>query len=233
MHIKEFKMKIHLSDTNEKLQQLHLLLQNEENLSRDIDFSLDFIPPYSNAQNTKDIKLIILGQDPTVRNVDSRKRIKRTLNLDKPGSLRNYIKLICNQLDINLESQVYATNLYKCFFHQPPADHPQILINHREQWLNFLKEELSVFNDTIAIITLGEPLVKQLVTSKHKKVSYYWDYIGNSISNKEFKKVEKSDNLLNRIIFPLAHQPSWSRKIFYKNYLADYLSFLNSNYKIH
>jgi len=226
-------MKTHINKISNKLQQLHSKLEQDPNQKKDIDFSLDFIPPYSKATNIKDIKLIILGQDPTVRREASRKEIKKTLNLDKSGSLRTYIQLICNRLNIDLDKEVYATNLYKCFFHLPPADHPQILINHREQWLSFLKEELTVFDDTIPIITLGEPLLKQLVTSKHKKVSYYWDYIGYSTSNKDFKKVDSPDNLLNRTIFPLAHQPSWSRKKFYKNYLVDYLSFLNSNYKIY
>lgn len=218
-------MKTHLNLQKELLKSLKSDLKDNTVLNNDIDFNYDFIPPFCGAKNPKDVKLIILGQDPTIRNKETRKNINVTLNLDKPkGALRRYLEFVCSELNIDLDSQVYATNLYKCFFHQPPADNPQILFNHREQWLTFLREELSVFKKEIPIITLGEPLIKQLITAKNKKVSYYWDYIGNTSSELKFKHVIKSDNLLNRSIYPFPHQPSFSRNKFYKKYIQYYIN---------
>jgi hypothetical protein len=57
-----------------------------------IDLVLKVIPPFKGAS---EIKLIVIGQDPTIRNVSSRKNITCTLNLDKNNSLKTYIGSIC------------------------------------------------------------------------------------------------------------------------------------------
>lgn len=220
-------MKTHLNNQDDRLNLLSQTLKNDTELSKDIDFTYNFIPPYCKADSISNIKLIIIGQDPTIRNTKTRKNINYTLNLDKPkGAIRRYLEFICKELEIDLDSQVYATNLYKCFFHIPPADNPEILSKHLQPWLEFIDNELSVFDTNIPIITLGEPIIKQLITSKHKKVRYYWNYIGNTTSGSDFKFVSKENNLLNRRIFPLAHQPSYSRGRYYKKYLTDYLKII-------
>jgi len=59
-------------------------LDSKENV---IDLEFDQVEPFKVYD---DIRLIIIGQDPTFKNQLSRKYIKKTLNLDKPGgSLRN------------------------------------------------------------------------------------------------------------------------------------------------
>ena len=78
---------------------------------------LDPVLPFKESDN---MKLIIIGQDPTIKNENQRIRIKTTLNLDKNGSLKTYITGICNKLGIRLEN-VYATNVFKYFYTCPPA----------------------------------------------------------------------------------------------------------------
>ncbi|MGE5437901.1 MAG: hypothetical protein ACM3O3_11780, partial [Syntrophothermus sp.] len=51
-------------------------------------------------KGNSEIKLIILGQDPTVKNEKSRSKISTVLNLDKQGALKSYLNNICNQLRI-------------------------------------------------------------------------------------------------------------------------------------
>lgn len=63
-----------------------------------------------------EIRLIVLGQDPTVKNEKSRAGIRTVLNLDKEGSLKRYLRRICQGLGIGLEENVYATNVVKNFF---------------------------------------------------------------------------------------------------------------------
>lgn len=72
-------------------------------------------------QGSGDIKLIILGQDPTVKDIASRDKIETVLNLDKSGNLRNYLSKICNHLGVSLDENVYATNYLKNFFIKPPT----------------------------------------------------------------------------------------------------------------
>lgn len=211
-----------------ELKKTEKVLKSDLCLSKDIDFTLDFIPPFSTAKNIENIKLVVIGQDPTVRNVNSRKDIKTTLNLDKSNSLKTYLEHVCQTLGVNLDEEVYATNLYKCFFHIPPADDETILTRHFKIWCDFLIREIEPFKNQI-FITLGEPVLNQLIHSGNKKVSYYWNYIGETKSNLDFKYSKLNENYLQRKLYPIAHQPTWSRNEFYKKYLTDYLRFIKIN----
>jgi hypothetical protein len=117
--------------------------------------------------------------------------------------------------------------LYKCFFKVPPADDERILYRHFKYWIDFLITEINIFDDPI-IISLGEPLIGQLLHCENRNVSYYWDYIGNTMSNKDFKFVEPKDNYLNKRLFPIAHQPTCVQNEFYRKYLNDYLDFIRT-----
>ena len=222
------KMEKHILRIKSEMQMMREELSEDLVLGNDIDFSYNFISPFSNSDQISDIKLVIIGQDPTVRRKDSRNKVNTTLNLDKDNSLRIYLKVICEILDLDLDKEVYATNLYKCFFKTPPAEDQRILTRHFKIWMDLLIYELSVFDNAI-FITLGEPIIKQLFHSKHKKVRYYWDYIGQSQSGMKFKFNDSSDNYLQKRIYPIAHQPSWSQKKFYKTYLENYLEFVKWN----
>ncbi len=223
-------MRDHILQIERKLRTTKKLLLRDSVLQNDIDFSHDFILPFSKAEKTSKIKLVFIGQDPTVRRKESRGDIKVTLNLDKENSLKTYLKKVCEILEIDLHKEVYATNLYKCFFKFPPADDQKILTRHFKIWMNLLISELSIFENAI-FITLGEPLINQLIHSKSGKVKYYWDYIGQTKSGLNFKCNEPSENYLQKRIYPIAHQPTWNRNEFYKTYLNDYLEYLKGNEK--
>lgn len=186
-----------------------------------ISKELGFVPPYNEAG--KDIKLIIIGQDPTIKNEKQRCKINATLNLDKSGAIRKYVEDICEGLKISL-TNVYATNVFKYFYTVPPAGTFEVLEKHLTPNLNLLKKELSAFQQC-PIITLGEPVLRLLANNK-TKVREYWDYNPKTgLTNGNFKFVSANDNKLNRIIFPFCHQPS-IRKDFYKNTLNQYVHFV-------
>jgi len=223
-------MNNHILQIGKKLKTTSKLLLQDSILQNDIDFSHDFILPFSKADTTSEIKLVFIGQDPTVRRKESRGEVNVTLNLDKENSLKTYLKKVCEILEVDLYKDVYATNLYKCFFNFPPADDQTILNRHFKIWIDLLISELSIFENVI-FITLGEPLINQLIHSNSKKVKYYWDYIGQTKSGLNFKCNEPSDNYLQKRIYPIAHQPTWNRNKFYKTYLNDYLGYLKRNEK--
>lgn len=190
-----------------------------------------YVPPYIGGG---EIRLVIIGQDPTVRNPESRSKITCTLNLDKRGALRSYVEKICECLCISMEN-VYATNLFKYFYSTPPSGTPEVLQFHLESNLKLLKEELSDLNlsNDCPIITLGEPVLKLLlnqdVSNKEKKVRFYWDYnSATKSSDKHFRFVDESKSALSHKFYPFCHQPSM-RKQFYKDCLIDYISFLKEN----
>ena len=190
-----------------------------------IDLSLPVIPPF---RGKKQIKLILLGQDPTVKVAASRQKISCTLNLDKNNSLRKYVDRICNILGITLEN-IYATNLYKYFYSIPPARTPEVLLNHLPENLDLLKKELLIYGK-IPVLTLGEPVL-QLLTHPNNKVKRYWDYdIRKKISNGNFLCLEAKDNLLNLDVFPLPHQPSLHYNLYNTN-LENYLQIVKKAIK--
>lgn len=182
---------------------------------------------------TVSIKLIILGQDPTVKNVSGRKDIKTVLNLDKSGALKKYLNYISSSLGLDLEKNVYATNLLKNFFIAPPASIKEVNIFQLfiPYWLPVLRKELELF-PTVPIISLGEPLLQNLVLNGiSKKVREYWGFADYDKTGDEsnFKISKLNENILNRVLIPFPHQPSINRK-FYKNTLDSYLRFIKSEY---
>ena len=180
------------------------------------------VPPFIGRD---EIKLIIIGQDPTIRNVKRRSNITVTLNLDKNGALRTYIEKICLSLGIQLDN-VYATNLFKYFYTAPPAQTLDVLKAHLNDNLTLLTKELSAF-PKCPIITLGEPVLNLLVNQgTPDAVKYYWDYDKKTkSSNGKFQFVSANDNKLARDFFPFCHQPS-IRKEFYNKTFDQYVHFM-------
>jgi len=132
----------------------------------------------SGRANPCTIKLIVLGQDPTVQDATARAKIRTVLNLDKNGSVRAYLSGLSQKLEIDLQQNIYATNIYKNFFIAPPTQISEIDIFKAflPAWLPLLKDELSQF-DGIPVITLGEPVMNSLfISGKPNRLRNYWGY---------------------------------------------------------
>jgi uracil-DNA glycosylase len=196
------------------------LRQNYNFVENPIDPSLLPVLPYRISNK---VQLIILGQDPTVKNEKSRESIEYALNLDKGGSLKNYIQVICKAINIPWE-HIYATNVVKYFYTRPPATTLNILHEHLPPNLELLQNELSAYPKA-RIITLGEPVL-QLLTNVKVKVQDFWNYDRNTgKTNGRFTFCDAKDNKLNRKFYPFPHQTSL-RKNFYMETLEDYLRFV-------
>jgi hypothetical protein len=181
-------------------------------------------------RGTGEIRLIFLGQDPTVKNQKSRNNIKFVLNLDKTGSLTNYLNKICKGLGLELEKNIYATNYFKNFFVLPPTQikENELFNDFARLWLPLLQEELKPFGN-IPIITLGQPVLELIVQGDVPKlVREYWGYNSKWKSGKTlpFKCITPSYTILNRRVFPFPHQPSISKR-FYRDRLSDYVNFMH------
>jgi hypothetical protein len=203
-------------------------LSTDSRLAKYVDASLGIPRIYCGSG---EIRLVVLGQDPTVKNPVARQKIDCALNLNHAGSLRNYLTRIYWDLGLDLEQHVYGTNLYKNFFVNPPTQITEIDIFHAAlpYWLPLLKDELAQFPSAL-VITLGEPILSVLVNGPQKaRLRDYWGYVpdwkqGNS---KSFTFIAADQNILGRVIFPFPHQPSL-RKVLYKDRLRPYISFVKS-----
>lgn len=88
-------------------------MKQDIRLGRYGDGTLPVPEPY---RGSGAIRLIVLGQDPTVKNPKGRRAIKAVLNVDRNRSVRAYLVDVCNGLGIQITENMYATNLYKNFF---------------------------------------------------------------------------------------------------------------------
>lgn len=203
-------------------------LLNDEKLAFYLDKERGNIP--ESKIGNGEIKLFIIGQDPTVKNENSRDKIKVVLNLDKPNSLKKYINCIVEQLGLDFDKNVYATNLLKCFFMEPPASIKgvKVINEYAPYWIGLLKEELAKYPKA-KVITLGQPMLNAIIINGSKNVRDYWGYQGkNQADVTKFKYCDANDNLLQRKFYPFPHQPS-IRKEFYKNHLDRYVDWVKSN----
>jgi hypothetical protein len=178
------------------------------------------------------IKLIVLGQDPTVHDPEYKKKIKVVLLLNQPGGLRRYVGDICNALDIELDDNVYATNLLKNFFTVPPdkmrKENPQFFQKAADHWIPLLKEEIEEF-ENVPILPLGEPVLNCLTKSPDWTfIRYSWGYEGPAKYRQNFSCIEPEENVLSRVIFPFPHLPGLTHKI-YRQQKDGYLVFMKKH----
>jgi uracil-DNA glycosylase len=200
------------------------LIKEADNKDNPIDDRLLPVLPYRISNK---VSLIFIGQDPTVKNSNSRQFIEYALNLDKNGSLKTYIMKICAGLDISFEN-IYATNIFKYFYTNPPSRTIHVLHAHLEENLKLLKQELSVY-PRAKIITFGEPVLK-LLAGDDAYVKDFWGYQKKNKTSGNFKRCEAKDNKLERVLYPFPHQPSLGKE-FYANTLDDYINFVRSDRK--
>jgi hypothetical protein len=178
------------------------------------------------------IKLIILGQDPTVQKPEHRKNIKVTLLLNQPGRLRTYLDDICKGLEIDLDENIYATNLLKNFFTVPPDtlrdENPDFFREAADHWIPLLKEEIKEF-ENVPVMPLGEPVLNCLTKSPDKAlIRYSWGYKGPAKYGQNFSYIKPSENVLSRTIFPFPHLPGLTHKI-YQQQMDGYLAFMKKH----
>jgi uracil-DNA glycosylase len=201
-------------------------LTADPHLGRLVEATLD-IPKVFRGKGQ--IRLIVLGQDPTVKNRAGLPLIKTVLNLDKAGALRAYLARICQDLGLDLDQDVYATNYLKNFFVKPPTqiDEIDVFEQFGPLWLPLLREELAQFPHT-PVITLGQPLLASLVAGDASpRVRDYWGYAPGWKSGETgpFRYLQTDDNRLKRTLYPFPHQPSMGKR-FYRERLERYTAFV-------
>lgn len=189
-----------------------------------------------------DVRLIILGQDPTTGG----KSTTTVLDLDKPNSLLSkFCQRICSGLGFNLSKEVYATNLCKWFFTERPTqikkiDDVDVLSLTRSYWLPVLLDEIRRFNQGAIVATLGEPVLNSVTISLSKGLypglrGYWghvenWTHISSFDPSPSFGIVRGEDNIFKLTILPMPHLNSvkdgkWS---FYGVTIDAYLAWARS-----
>jgi hypothetical protein len=181
---------------------------------------------------TGPVRLIILGQDPTVKAPGSRAEVRTVLNLDRPGALRRYLQGLCEKLGLDLEKHIFATNYVNAFFRDPPASikDPDLLRLASAFWRPVLQEQLDPFPD-VPLLALGQPLLRQLVhPGAPGDVRTYWGYdpAWKRGDQGPFTHLDPPLNHLGRHIFPFPHQPS-SNKAFYTSRRPKYIAYMKES----
>ena len=195
-----------------------------------IDPDLNWIP--KPLLGSRQIKLVLIGQDPTVKSKLSRKKIDTVLNLNKKGKLQTFVSRVCNDLGVNYPEEVYITNACKCFFIDPPTQIKEIdvLKESASIWLTILKKELEKFPEAM-IVSLGEPVLKMLVKDGYfQEMKHYWGYHRKWKDGKSntMTPILTEMSALDRLTFPFVHEPTMrgNRTLFYREKWDDYIGFI-------
>jgi len=199
-----------------------------------VDRSLPIPRPYAGYG---DIKLVIIGQDPTVQRAEERAGIRTVLNLDKRGGLLRYLAGVCQDLGVSLKENVYATNACKCFFTRPPTAivDVDVLALSAPLWLPILRAELAQFPDAL-VTSLGQPVLSMLVRDGYsREMKDYWGYHPHwkAGERKPMHAIEPAESTVGRRIFPFVHQPTLrgARAAFYRERRGEYIAFMTESLK--
>ncbi|MCK4260525.1 MAG: uracil-DNA glycosylase family protein [Halanaerobiales bacterium] len=110
------------------------------------------------------LKVMLIGQDPTI--YKKPERVKRVLMLDEENSqLKRWLKGIFGA-DMFDRITIYATNLVKCSFEQPPSKKVGLFF---EQCKEHLFKEI-VFYKPDLVLTFGQnthQLFRRILTNNH------------------------------------------------------------------
>lgn len=220
--------KTNLSENSieEKISQTYSLILSKPHLREYVD-TLHEIPRIYNGGGK--IKLILIGQDPTIINKASRKNIKWVLGLDKPGKMQRYIHRICEGLNIDPLKELYATNLFKNFFEEPPDHNSEVLKKFFDLWIEVLKEETKLYPG-VPIAVLGDPVLNFIsIDGQNLFVRNYWGYHEDWKKgvNEPFKHLLPEENLLNSYIFPFPRVSSIIKEFYYERF-DNYINYIKS-----
>jgi uracil-DNA glycosylase family 4 len=147
---------------------------------------LDRIDPFYDPGNK--IKLLLIGQDPTI--LKNPERVKTVLMLEdnkgRKGQLRKWLETeLFGEVNFR-EIEIYATNLVKCQFDFPPSQSKKgafnFLSERYEKCKDYIFSEINNYNPDI-ILTLGESahklFIMDLILDENLKSKMSKDFTGN------------------------------------------------------
>lgn len=183
-----------------------------------------------------DIRLVIIGQDPTVANRRSQLGITTALDLARPGPLRAYVAALCADFGLTLE-QVYATNVCKMVFADTPTrlgkqgvDVLTIACDAGD-WLGLLADEAAQFPGAL-VVSLGKPVLSLLVRDSSTRLRDYWGYHPRWKEEPLLRPsvIQRASSTIARMIAPYPHLNS-ANKAFYRTARPDYSEYVRHQYK--
>ena len=204
----------------------------ETELTQYVDTSLPLPKPYLGSGK---IRLVIIGQDPTVQRKPSRPHVRTVLNLNTKRGLWAYLDKLCQDSGISLEENVYATNACKNFFTEPPTKLKSetgvdVLAASAPIWLPVLHQELAAFPEA-RVISLGEPVLTMLVHEGYpREVKHYWGYHRQWKEGRRnpMRPVTAEQSTIGRAFHPFIHQPTYRspRAAFYRKTWDAHMDFV-------
>ncbi len=183
----------------------------------------------------EEIKLVIIGQDPTAGPDGDFVDVKTVLRLDRSGPLRRFVMQLCKELGVDLDKNIYATNACKCFLIDKPTSIAKdsgedVLELSAALWIPLLRWELDQF-PLATVVSLGQPVLSMLVLpGRPRDMRYYWGHTTHWRQGaiKDFRRIESNHCRLARMIHPFIHQPSehGPSAPFYRSRRGQYIEFI-------
>ena len=144
--------------------------------------------------------------------------------------MQRYIHRICEGLNIDPLKELYATNLFKNFFEEPPDHNSEILKKFFDLWFAVLKEEVEAFPG-VPVAVLGDPVLNFIsANSQNQFVRNYWGYHEDWKKgvSEPFKHLPPEENLLKSNIFPFPRVSSIIKEFYYERF-DNYLNYITDS----
>lgn len=213
---------------DEKIVQTYSLILSKPHLREFVDTKHDIPRVF---RGTGNIRLIVIGQDPTIINKASRKNITSVLGLDKPGKMQRYLYRICEGLGIDPLKELYATNLFKNFFEDPPDHDSDVLKKFFDLWFPVLQVEAAQFPKT-PIVVLGDHVLNFIAGDGDiRYVRNYWGYHEQwrKGMTEPFKHILPEENLLKENIYPFPRVSSIIKEFYFQRF-ENYINYIKSSF---
>lgn len=210
----------------EKIKQTYSLILSKPHLREYVDTKHEIPKVYRGRGKAK---LIVIGQDPTIINKASRKNITSVLGLDKPGKMQRYICHICEGLSIDPKDELYATNLFKNFFEEPPDHNGDVLKKFFDLWFAVLKEETAQYPG-VPVVVLGDQVLNFIAGDGDIRfVRNYWGYHEQWKKgvNEPFSHLPPGGNLLKANIYPFPRVSSIIKEFYFERF-DNYINYIKS-----
>jgi hypothetical protein len=209
--------------TNKATEIRNTLKAQQDFTENPIDSLIEVVPPFIGKG---ELKLIIIGLEPTLEKTSKKEKITTCFSLDNSGAIKNYIKnRICNELSIELNN-LYATSLFKYFYTKSLLNDKKVTENHLEPNLKLLIEEINEYPN-LPILILGQPLLKLLSLDEKDELKKYMGS-QNVAGDSPYKACK--NNKLNRVIFPFPHLNTLRKKQgYYYSHYKLYLEFMKTS----
>jgi hypothetical protein len=182
----------------------------------------------------RDVKVIVLGQDPRVQRRESQAKIRHVLSLgESQAPLDRFVVKIVSGISSSPRlgrDNIFGLNLVDRLYDHKPTEEEVWTDGNKS--IDHVRRKLEPFAPFVPLVSLGQPVLRVLANDRRVKLRDLWGYENPArpADSRKFRHLGPAHNVLGRHVFPFPHINSYQRKNsdFYRRTFDDYIRFCSS-----